>query len=255
MTFRPSGHTTCSQIPDMPAIALLLAAVLAAEVDLERTAGLIVDQANVYRKQHELAPVKSNRQLQKAAQYFAEYLADRELEDEEDDLDHEADGKTPAERAKEYGYEYCIVLENIAMYPARRGYTDQTLAKALAEGWQGSEHHRENLLDPDITETGVAIARNKENGRYYAVQMFGRPKSERIEFSITNKTKSEATYEIDDQEFTLKPGVTRTHSYCRPPRLRVQLDEDRRESLTPQGGEHFAVVGKAGELGVEKVEE
>jgi hypothetical protein len=239
----------------MSAIALLLAAVFAAEVDLDRTAGLIVDQTNAYRKQHDLSPVKSNRQLQKAAQYFAEYLANRELEDEEDDLDHEADGKTPAERAKEYGYEYCIVLENIAMYPARRGYTDQMLAEALTKGWQGSEHHRENLLDPDVTETGVAVARNQENGRYYAVQMFGRPKSERIEFSITNKTKTEATYEIDDREFALKPGVTRTHNSCRRPRITVQLDEDRRESLTPQSGEHFAVVGKAGELGVEKVEE
>jgi hypothetical protein len=239
----------------MSAIALLVAVVFSAEVELERTAGLIVDQTNAYRKQHDLPPVKINRQLQKATQYFAEYLANRELEDEEDDLDHEADGKTPAERAKEYGYEYCIVLENIAMYPARRGYTDQMLAEALTKGWQGSEHHRENLLDPDVTETGVAVARNQENGRYYAVQMFGRPKSERIEFSITNKTKTEATYEIDDREFALKPGVTRTHNSCRSPRLVVQLDEDRRESLTPQGGEHLAVVSKDGKMEIERVAE
>src|SRR4051812_42392269 len=108
----------------MSALALILAAAFAAEVDLERTAGLIVDQSNAFRKQHELSPVMNSRQLQKAAQYFAEYLADQERDDEDDGLDHEADGHTPAERAKEHGYEYCIVLENIAMYP-RRDYTAQ----------------------------------------------------------------------------------------------------------------------------------
>jgi hypothetical protein len=236
----------------MMSAALVFAVVFAAEVDLDRTAGLVVDQTNAYRKQQDLSAVKTNRELQKAAKYFAQYLADQELEEDEDGLDHEADGKTPAERAKEHGYEYCIVLENIAMYSARRSYTDQSLAKSLAEGWQGSEHHRENLLDPDVTETAVAIARNDETGRYYAVQMFGRPESARIGFTVDNKTKSEVTYEINDQEFTLKPGVARTHTYCSPPKLVVDLGEESRKSLRPKKGDVFAVVSREGELRVEK---
>jgi len=236
----------------MSAAVIVLAVVFAAEVDLDRTAALIVDQTNAYRKQRDLAPVKTNRQLQKAAQYFVEYLADQEVEEDKDGLDHEADGKTPAERASEHGYEYCIVLENIAMHPQRRGQTAESLAKALADGWQGSEHHRDNLLDPDVTETAVAIARNAETGRYYAVQMFGLPASERIEFSITNKTESEATYEVNGREFDIKPGVTRTHSYCRPPKLVVDLGEERRKSLRPKKGDAFAISGREGELGVEK---
>jgi hypothetical protein len=236
----------------MCAVALILAA-FAAEVDLDRTATLVVDQTNAYRKQQELPAVKTNRQLQKAAQYFAQYLADQELEEEDDDgLDHEADGKTPAKRAAEHGYEYCIVLENIAMYPDRRSYTDQSLAKALAKGWQGSEHHRENLLDPDITEMAVAIARDDETGRFYAVQMFGRPKSAGIEFTIDNKTKVEVAYEIDEQEFKLKAGVARTHSYCRPPQVQVNLGEGRRKSFKAGGGEVFAIVSREGELQVER---
>ena len=138
------------------------------------------------------------------------------------------------------------------MYPARKSYTSESLAAALAKGWQGSEHHRENLLDPDITDTAVAIAVNEETGRYYAVQMFGLPESARIEFSITNKTESEAAYEIDDRKFTVKPGVTRTHSYCRTPKLVVDLGEERRKSLRPKKGEGFAIVGREGELSVER---
>jgi len=236
----------------MPASAIVLAIVFAAEVNLDRTAALIVGQTNAYRKQQDLPPVKTNGQLQKAAQYFAQYLADQELEKDEDGLDHEADGKTPAKRAAEHGYDYCIVLENIAMYPARKSYTSESLAKTLAAGWQGSEHHRENLLDPDVTETAVGIARNEETDRYYAVQMFGRPESERIEFSITNKTKSDSTYEIDDREFNIKPGVTRTHSYCRPPKLVVELGEDRRKSLRPKKGDGFAIISREGEMRVEQ---
>jgi hypothetical protein len=231
---------------------LVLAVLFAADVDLDRTSTLVVDQTNAYRKQQDLLPVAANAQLQKTAQYFAEYLAKQELEEDDDGLDHEADGKTPAERAAEHGYEYCIVLENIAMYPLRKSYTNESLAKALAAGWQGSERHRENLVDPDVTETAVAIARNVETERYYAVQMFGRPKSARIEFTVDNKTKSEVTYAIDDQEFQLKPGVARTHSHCSPPKLVVQLGEEKEESLKPKMRDVFAVVSRDGELRVER---
>lgn len=236
----------------MSAIIVVFAATLAADVDLGRTAALIVDHTNAYRKQQDLPPVQNNPQLQKAADYFARYLADRELEKGDDGLDHEADGQTPAQRAEQFGYEYCLVLENIAMYPSRRNYTEQSLADALAQGWQRSEHHRENLLDPDVLDTAVAIAQSKETGRYYAVQMFGRPKSARIEFSISNKAESDATYKVNGRAFTMKPGVTRTHTSCRPPTLSVDLDNDRQKSLQPQGGDAFTVVIAEGKLRVER---
>jgi hypothetical protein len=82
--------------------------------------------------------------------------------------------------------------------------------------------------------------------------MFGRPKSARIEFTIDNKAKTEVAYEIDDQQFKLKPGVARTHSYCRPPQVVVQLGDERQKSLKPASDEIFAVVSREGELQVEK---
>jgi hypothetical protein len=227
-------------------MVLILASVLAGEVDLERMAHLVVRQTNEFRQQHDLPPVKDNRQLRKAAEYFAAYLA------REDQLDHEADGKTPAERAEEYGYEYCIVLENIASQSDERGRDSQRLAQSLLAAWQSSPRHRENLLDPDVTETGMAVAHNEDSGLYYAVQMFGRPRSEQAKFTVINEAEAEVKYEVDDSEFFLSSRVTRTHGYCRAAQLIVHLDDDRTESLTPKNGEHIAIVKKHGELAVER---
>jgi len=40
------------------------------------------------------------------------------------------------------------------------------------------------MLDPDVTEIGVAIAQSEESQYFYAVQVFGRPKSLSIAFQF-----------------------------------------------------------------------
>jgi len=98
----------------------------------------------------------------------------------------------------------------------------------------------------------VAVAQNKESGRYYAVQMFGRSKSQRFEFTISNDTKLEVTYEVDGREYSLPARVTRTHGECRPAKVTVHLDDERRESFTPKTDERIAITGKEGEFSVER---
>lgn len=225
---------------------LLYTAAVFAQADLDRTAQRIVQQTNEYREQKDLKPVQENRQLKKAAHYFAEYLA------EEEKLDHEADGSTPAKRAEEYGYEYCIVLENIASERRDADFTSRELAASLVEGWQESKPHRENLLDGDVTETGVAVARNAKSGRYYAVQMFGRPRSAQLEFTMTNESKEEVTYELDGREQKLPARVSRKYSVCQLPKLIIHLDEKRQETFTPQAGETVAIVKQDGTIRVER---
>ena len=44
------------------------------------------------------------------------------------------------------------------------------------EGWERSAAHRKNMLDRDATEIGVAVAHSPRTGRYYGVQVFGRPR-------------------------------------------------------------------------------
>ena len=46
------------------------------------------------------------------------------------------------------------------------------------------------MLDADATETGISVARSEHTGYYYAVQMFGRPKSDAIEFQISNRSST-----------------------------------------------------------------
>ena len=69
-----------------------------------------------------------------------------------DHYSHEADGKTPAQRAQEQGYAYCIVLENIASLYSSEGFGTQELADRVMQGWKQSQGHRENMLDPSETD-------------------------------------------------------------------------------------------------------
>jgi uncharacterized protein YkwD len=122
----------------------------------------------------------SDPELNKAAEYFAQYMATH------DKYGHTADDNRPADRAKKFGYRYCIVLENIAYQFSSIGYTTQELGEKFFAGWKTSPGHRKNMLDPAVAQTGVAVAQSQDSGYYYAVQMFGRPKSKSIEFSLFN---------------------------------------------------------------------
>ena len=216
--------------------------------DLAQAVQQIIDQTNEFRKQEKQSAVQVNNELTKAAEYFAKFMA------KTGKYGHEADDKKPAERAKENGYEYCIVLENIAYLYNSEGFTVETLAGGFVKGWKESPGHRKNMLDPDVTDTSVAIARSEETGYFYAVQMFGRPKSKAFEFQISNQSDAEIEYKVADEEFKLPPRYTRTHQRCRPPEVSFKGPKDLAETkpLKLAGGEKLAVTGKAGSYEVKK---
>lgn len=98
------------------------------------------------------------------------------------------------------------------------------------------------MLDADATEIGVAFARSDKSGRFYAVQMFGRPKSKQIEFRIANASTSAVGYELDGKSYALPPRATRIHQQCRAARLVVRLpDQQRAMTVQPENGERFAI--------------
>jgi hypothetical protein len=74
------------------------------------------------------------------------------------------------------------------------------------------------MLDPDVTETGVALAQSPRSGRYYAVQMFGRPYALHAAFRITNRSNVTLRYTLGAESFELPPRVTRSHEQCAPTR-------------------------------------
>ena len=75
--------------------------------DLSEAVKRLIIVTNQFREKEKLARVEVDPQLRKAAQYFADYMARTNR------YGHKADGSTPADRAQKFGYDYCIVAENI----------------------------------------------------------------------------------------------------------------------------------------------
>jgi uncharacterized protein YkwD len=142
----------------------------AAMPDLERATRAVVESTNALRRAQGLPGLATNAKLTGAAREFANFMA------RTDRYGHEADGHKPSQRARSHGYEYCLVAENIAYQYSSAGFGTVELADKLFEGWKESPPHLANLLERGVTEIGVAIARGERSGRYYAVQMFGRPR-------------------------------------------------------------------------------
>lgn len=219
------------------AATLLLGGAAAAprQPDRAETARLVVEQANALRARAGLAPLVPQAALEAAARDFADFMA------RTDRYAHEADGRHPAERAEASGYAYCTVAENIAWQFHSQGFGARDLATRLVAGWERSPPHRANLLDAGVTETGVALARSARTGRWYAVQMFGRPESARIGFSLGNDGLRPVHYELDGRSYRLAPRETRRHGQCRAPQLVVRLDGGS-QRLAPRGGEQWVVT-------------
>ncbi|WP_374676495.1 CAP domain-containing protein [Ideonella sp.] len=187
-------------------------------------------RANAFRAESGLAPLAPERALQEAARAFAAYMA------ESDHYGHEADGRTPAQRSEAAGYRWCAVAENIAYVMRSDGFATEELARRLMDGWIASPGHRRNLQDGDMTQTGVAIAHSTRTGRYYAVQLFGRPRDARVRFDIRNSGRQPTRYTLGEQAFDLPPGTTRTHEQCRAEPLRLP---GRGAAVAPRDGAHY----------------
>jgi uncharacterized protein YkwD len=74
------------------------------------------------------------------------------------------DGSKPKDCAARVGYRAKIASENVAS--GQKSFSD------AMQSWEGSSGHRENLLRPEVTAIGVAMAKN-ESGRPYWTLVFG----------------------------------------------------------------------------------
>jgi uncharacterized protein YkwD len=151
-------------------VSAATAAEAAAQTELARVASLIVAYENEYRRSQGRQDVARDAKLTEAARQFAEFMA------KTGKFDHQADGRLPWDRALQNGYHYCLISENIAYRYSSQGFSEAELARQFFEGWKGSPGHNRNMLEPAVVDTGIAIARSP-SGRFYAVQMFGRPSS------------------------------------------------------------------------------
>ena len=182
----------------------------------------IVEGINEYRKENDLTPVRSDEDLERAAEEFASFMA------KTGKYGHHADGRTPAERAQAANYRYCVVRENIA-YRSNTGDPDtQGLSEAFVQGWIDSPPHRENILADYVTDTGVGVA-TSDHVTFYAVQLFGRPKAKSIRMSVSNRSGQSRTLTIESNdsvdEIDLQPLMSVRTRRCFPAKLRLADDD------------------------------
>ncbi len=178
----------------------------------------IVTQTNDFRQQHEQPAVATDDKLMATASKFANFMA------ETGKYGHNADGNSPAQRAKKEGYEYCVIRENIAYRTNTGDVTAESLIDVFVNGWIDSPHHRENMLAEYVTETGVAVA-TTDSKTYYAVQLFGRPRSSAIKLKVTNESGDTRTLIVEandsQDEIDLPPRTVVTMTRCFPTTLRL----------------------------------
>lgn len=213
--------------------------------DLPQTETAIIEMTNTFRKASALQEVKPNTALAAAARAFADYLA------RAGKFAHDADGRKPEERVLAHGYSYCLVAENLAWNLNSRGFESRQLAGEVVEGWKVSPGHRRNLLLRDATEIGVAVVRVPDKSpKFLSVQLFGRPESLKVTFSIQNQSNMAVSYSLGTETDLLSPRETVTHTDCDPRLLTFDKPGDKPGQgparFTPRNGDRFVIRARAG---------
>lgn len=203
----------------------------------EKAEARIVELVNQLRDQSGRERLVREGALDAASRRFAQYMAGTGR------YGHEADGREPAARAQAQGYAYCMVAENIAYQYRSDGVALEPLTRGFVRGWTDSPGHRANMLEPIAVETGVGVARS-EKGVYYAVQMFGRPRSMRISFQVENRSGAAAQYKLGGQNFPLPARATRTHEQCAPAAIDL-VPPGAAPALIAENGSRYVILSGA----------
>lgn len=130
--------------------------------DLGRVRAEVLAAVNAERKKAGAPPLKPNARLDQAAQRHAQDMLARHY------FAHESPGgKTVRERAREAGYDWRAIGENIA--------EGQLSVAEVMDTWTHSPGHRRNILDPNYRELGVGLALGQSGNEWQAewVQVFG----------------------------------------------------------------------------------
>lgn len=118
---------------------------------------------NAYRALHNLEPVSLNNNLNRASQLHSDDQAAM------DEASHySSDGTVLGDRALASGYQYSLVAENVA--------SGQLSWERVFVAWQESPGHNVNLLNPDVTEVGIALTYDANTGyKTFWTMMLGAP--------------------------------------------------------------------------------
>src|SRR5262249_53773509 len=130
------------------------------DTKLSKDEQLILELTNEARAKEKLPPLKANATLLRVARAHSANMAKQQK------MEHDLDGKTPAQRIEDAGYDYKSMGENIA-----EGDKPVSI-RMIFKGWMDSPGHREHILSPKFDEIGIGIASDK--GKRYYTQVFGK---------------------------------------------------------------------------------
>jgi len=158
--------------------------------DIAKTA--LIEFLNSERKNRGLAPLSENPALDKSA-----YLKAKDILEKNYFSHLSPEGISPWYWFKVAGYDYQFAGENLAI-----GFLD---SKEVHEAWMKSPSHRQNILNPNYKEVGIAVLKGKFNGNevYVVVQHFGSQKEKLIPHPATSTISTPAQVsqkEISTQE-------------------------------------------------------
>ncbi|MFZ2887301.1 MAG: CAP domain-containing protein [Minisyncoccia bacterium] len=134
-----------------------------AEVESE-----ILRLTNIERAKYDLSQLSSENVLAATAEAHSEDMLDRDF------FSHDnPDGCSSSCRATAAGYSWQAIGENIFML---KGWdlTAEETAIMIVNGWLGSPGHKENMLKPVYTETGVGVF--VEDEAVYATTLYAKPR-------------------------------------------------------------------------------
>ena len=148
-------------VANVPIAATASSAAIAASIEEQVFAAI-----NRFRAENHLAPLSIAKDLADIARLHSQDMATRDY------FDHVSpDGNTMRKRVLGFGItNWNRLAENIAM---NYGHPDP--ANVAVKGWLNSQGHRHNILDQDLTETGIGVAID-DKGRIYLTQLFVRRK-------------------------------------------------------------------------------
>jgi hypothetical protein len=141
--------------------------------DITKTA--LIEFLNSERKNRGLAPLFENPALDQSA-----YLKAKDILEKNYFSHFSPDGISPWYWFKIAGYDYQFAGENLAI-----GFLD---SKEVHEAWMKSPLHRQNILNPNYKEVGIAVLKGEFNGNevYVVVQHFGSQKEKLIPHPATS---------------------------------------------------------------------
>jgi hypothetical protein len=122
----------------------------------------VIISVNNQRIANGLNPLIIDAQLMSAAQAKANHMAENEY------FSHIGYGKKWSDFIREAGYDYAEAGENLA-----NGFDN---VDDMSIAWMNSPSHRENIVNPGVTETGVGVAYGRLDGfpTIFVAQVFGR---------------------------------------------------------------------------------